>query len=82
MCLAVPAKVETIHGRTATVALDGSRTNVVMALVPEAKVGDWVLVHAGMAITVLEEKDALQTYELLRQMDEIGEGGKSRMDAT
>ncbi|HOD82923.1 MAG: Hydrogenase isoenzymes formation protein HypC [Planctomycetes bacterium ADurb.Bin126] len=70
MCLAIPAQIETMneHDR-ATVVLDGSRTNVVLTLVPEAKIGDWVLVHAGYAITVLDEADALATYDLLRQMD-------------
>ncbi len=67
MCLAIPAQIETIEGSKATVALDGHRTSVLIALVPEATVGDWVLIHAGMAITVLDEADALETYDLLKQ---------------
>ena len=51
-------------------ALGASRTEISLALVPEAGVGDWVLVHAGFAITVLDEEDARQTYELLREMME------------
>jgi hydrogenase expression/formation protein HypC len=67
MCLAIPARIEEMHGRTGVVALEGSRTEVVLSLVPEAKLGDWVLVHAGHAITVLDPDEARQTYELLRE---------------
>ena len=69
MCLAVPAQLERIDGGRGTVALDGSRTEVLLALVPEASVGDWVLVHAGMAITVLQPEEAKATYDLLKEMD-------------
>jgi hydrogenase expression/formation protein HypC len=67
MCLAIPAQIETIDGKRGTVGLDGNRTEVILALVPQAKVGDWVLVHAGYAITVLDEKEARETYDLLKQ---------------
>lgn len=72
MCLAVPAQIEKIHdGRKATVALDGNRTEVLLTLVPEAKEGDWVLVHAGYAITVLDPKEAKLTYDLLAEMKDM-----------
>lgn len=71
MCLAVPAQIEVIDGRKGTVALDGNRTSVILALVPEAKVGDWVLVHAGYAITTLDEADARETYELLKEAERL-----------
>ena len=67
MCLAVPLRIEKIDGSRATVELDGSRTQVSLAVVPEAKLGDWVLVHAGMAITVLDEQEARETYEILSE---------------
>ncbi|MCY2926668.1 MAG: HypC/HybG/HupF family hydrogenase formation chaperone [Planctomycetota bacterium] len=70
MCLAVPARIETMTGDRGTVALDGNRANVSLVLVPEAKLGDWVLVHAGYAITLLDEAEAKVTYDLLKQMDE------------
>lgn len=69
MCLAIPAKIEQMSGNKATVELEGYRTDVLTSLVPEAKVGDWVLVHAGFAITVLDEADAKETYDLLKQME-------------
>jgi len=68
MCLAVPAKIESIRDNRATVELDGNRTSVLLTLVPNAEVGHWVLIHAGFAITTLDEKEALETYDLLRQM--------------
>ncbi len=70
MCLAVPAQIETMTGDRGIVALDGNRANVSLVLVPEARQGDWVLVHAGYAITVLDEAEAKVTYDLLKQMDE------------
>ena len=70
MCLAIPAKIEKIENNRATVVLDESRTDVLVTLVPEAKVGDWVLVHAGYAITQLDEAEAKETYDLLKQIGE------------
>ena len=68
MCLAVPAKIESIEGQKATVALAGTRAEIITALTPEAKVGDYVLVHAGYAITVLSEQEARETFAILREM--------------
>ena len=75
MCLAVPAQIETTEAGRATVALDGARTDVSLALVPDAARGDWVLVHAGYAITVLDPEEAKVTYDLLKEMGAAaGEG--------
>jgi len=71
MCLAIPAQIETMRDARATVVLDGNRMEVLLALVPEAKVGDWVLVHAGYAITVLDPADAKITYDLLMEMERV-----------
>ena len=81
MCLAVPAQVEKIDGQKGIVVLDGIRAQVLLALVPEAKIGDWVLVHAGLAITVLDAEEARKTYDLLAQMgpaEARTAGGESR----
>ena len=58
MCLAIPAQIETKDGPRGVVVLDGNRANVILSLVPEAQVGDWVLVHAGYAITTLDAEEA------------------------
>ena len=72
MCLAVPARIEKIDGQRGTVELAGSRASVILSLVPEAVVGDWVLVHAGYGITVLDPEQARQTYELLAGINMAG----------
>jgi len=68
MCLAVPAKVVSIEGEQAVADIGGSELTIATALVPELKAGDWVLVHAGFAITRLDEQTALETWQLLKQM--------------
>ncbi len=67
MCLAVPAKVVQQTGDEATVDLQGSTLKISTVLTPEVAVGDWVLVHAGFAITRLDEAAALETWDYLRQ---------------
>lgn len=67
MCLAVPLKIEKIEGTQATVALGGNKMSVSLMVVPRAKLGDWVLVHAGMAITILDEAEARETYAILAE---------------
>ena len=71
MCLAVPVRIERVHDRRGAVELNGMRTEVMLDLVPSAKVGDWVLVHAGFAITVLDPAEAKETYDLLAEMDSV-----------
>ncbi|NQU76648.1 MAG: HypC/HybG/HupF family hydrogenase formation chaperone [Planctomycetes bacterium] len=79
MCLAVPGRIveikgldEAAIGRVALVDFNGSRLQVSLALTSEADVGDWVLVHAGYAITVLDEAAALETWEYLNQIEDVG----------
>ncbi len=67
MCLAVPAQVTERNGDEAVVDLQGSRLRISVLLTPEAGVGDWVLVHAGFAITQLDEAAARETWDYLRQ---------------
>ena len=68
MCLAIPGQiVQQTAGGKATVDMHGNRFAVSTVLVPEARVGDWVLVHAGFAITRIEEQDARETWALLEQ---------------
>ncbi|MBN1444073.1 MAG: HypC/HybG/HupF family hydrogenase formation chaperone [Planctomycetes bacterium] len=72
MCLAVPGKITGVTdsddpaaGRIATVDFQGNRVEVSLALVPEAGCGSWVLVHAGFALNVLDEREALETWRWL-----------------
>jgi len=79
MCLAIPGKIISIDNqiddifRIAKVSFDGIVKEVNLAMVPEAKVGDYVLVHVGSAISIVDEEEARRTMDLLYQMDEITE---------
>jgi len=69
MCLAIPAQItERTEGRKATVNILGLTRDVALDLLPDAKAGDWVLVHAGFGIEVIDEADALETIDLINQM--------------
>ena len=73
MCLAIPAKIMNLNGEKANVDFgQGVVRDVNMSLV-EAKVGDYVLVHAGYAIQVIEEKEALETLSLWRDILAAGQ---------
>ncbi len=65
MCLAVPGKVESIDSSTAVVNFTGIKRNVSVALVPNVKINDYVIVHAGFAIQILDKDIAKETLELL-----------------
>lgn len=77
MCLAVPGQVLTVAGedlqRSGRVSFGGITKEVNLAYVPEAKVGDYVIVHVGFALSVVDEAEARQTFEYLRQMEELEE---------
>jgi hydrogenase expression/formation protein HypC len=72
MCLAVPGQVLSITDdqlRTGTVSFGGVTKDISLALVPDAGVGDYVIVHVGFAISKLDEKAALRSLELMAQLD-------------
>ena len=81
MCLAVPGKIieiqDTSHesgtGSLGTVDFQGTRIEVGLAFTPEAKVGDWVLVHAGFALNTLDEQEASETWQYLKEADLVDE---------
>lgn len=76
MCLAVPGKILEIHGddpllRSARVSFGGALREVSLACVPEAKVGDYVLVHVGLALSIVDEAEAEITFQYLRAMGDL-----------
>ena len=78
MCLAVPGKILSTSGdeplsRTGRVNFGGIIKEVNLAYVPEAAVGDYVLVHVGCAISKIDEVEAMRVFEYLREMDELKE---------
>ena len=82
MCLAVPGAIVEITDtgpltRQARISFDGVIKAASLALVPEAVVGDYVLVHAGVAISVVDEEEARKTFEYLREIDGLELEGDS-----
>jgi hydrogenase expression/formation protein HypC len=77
MCLAIPGKLVSIEKSTdilfkaGKVSFDGVIREVNLAAVPEAKVGEYVLVHVGMALNVIDEEEALKTLEYFRELGEL-----------
>lgn len=69
MCLAVPLRIVQIEGEIAKVELGGVLRDVSLALTPEARVGDYVLVHTGFAISVLDEAEAQETLRLFAELE-------------
>lgn len=73
MCLAIPGKIVSITGdepltRSGKVSFGGVLKNVSLAYVPEAKVGDYAIIHVGFAISIVDEKEAEQTLEDLKKI--------------
>jgi hydrogenase expression/formation protein HypC len=78
MCLAVPGKIVSIEGedsilRSGRVDFSGIVKQVNLAYVPEAKIGDYVLVHVGFAINIIDEEEAQKVFEYLREMGDLAE---------
>lgn len=73
MCLAVPVRVTSINGNKAEVEIGGVRREVNISLTPEAKVGDYVLLHTGYAINVIDEAEAQETLRLIEEMVSLNE---------
>ena len=78
MCLAIPGLVESIHGddpmeRTGKVSFGGMVRNVNLALVPDVKVGEYVIVHVGMALSKVDAEEAMQIIKDIRLVEGTAE---------
>lgn len=79
MCLAIPGQIIAIDAqldetfRQAKVSFGGVTKDVNLSMVPEARIGDYVLVHVGVALSVVDEEEAKITFEYLRQIGEVDE---------
>jgi len=71
MCLAVPARIVELDGDKAVVDAMGNRWKAKTTLLPEAKLGDLVLIHAGFAISLVDEEEAKKTWEMIAEIDEL-----------
>ena len=70
MCLAIPAQIVKKEGKYATANFDGIEKRIIIALVPQVQIGQYVIVHAGMAIEIIKEQQAKESLALWRQMVE------------
>ncbi|TFG43999.1 MAG: HypC/HybG/HupF family hydrogenase formation chaperone [Syntrophobacterales bacterium] len=82
MCLAIPSKITKIENNMADIDVDGVRRQASLLLVEDAQVGDYVIVHAGFAISKIDEQAALETLALLKEAAALmdgreGDGGPS-----
>jgi len=75
MCLAIPALIKSIDGDEAEVELGGVSRRASLMLTPEAKVGDYILLHAGYAINVVDQDEAEETLNMLREMAQLATDG-------
>lgn len=79
MCLAIPGKIMSISSqldetfRVGKVSFGGITKEVNLSMVPEASVGEYVLVHVGVAISVVDEEEARKTFDYIQQVGELGE---------
>ncbi|HEY8909493.1 MAG TPA: HypC/HybG/HupF family hydrogenase formation chaperone [Desulfosporosinus sp.] len=76
MCLAIPAKVVTMDGSLANVDMMGNERVISIVLVPEVQIGEYVLVHAGFAISIIDDESAKETEELLLEVANAYEEGE------
>ena len=71
MCLAIPARIVELEGDRAVVDAMGNRWKAKTTLLPEAKLGDLVLIHAGFAISLVDEEEAKKTWQLIAEISEF-----------
>lgn len=71
MCLAIPARIVELEGDRAVVDAMGNRYSARTTLLADVKIGDLVLVHAGFAITRVDEEDAKKTWQLISEIDDF-----------
>lgn len=73
MCLAIPGLIKSIDDKEAEVDLGGVSRRISLWLTPEAKVGDWVLIHTGYAINTIDADEARETLRLFEEIAHFGE---------
>lgn len=75
MCLAIPSKIVKIENNIGTIDVDGVKRTASLLLLEDAKVGDYVIVHAGFAIHKIDEQVAMESLKILRETLSLVEGG-------
>jgi len=75
MCLAIPVLIKSIENKEAQVEIGGVTRRISLWLTPEARVGDYALVHTGYAINILDQEEAEETLRLFEEIAEAEEKG-------
>ena len=73
MCLAIPMKIIKKEGDNAVAQYSGVERNVNLSLTPDAKINDYVIIHAGFAISILDQQEAKETLELIKKVETFEE---------
>jgi len=73
MCLAIPALIKSIKNQEADVDMGGITRRISLRLTPQAKVGDYVIVHTGYAINILDQHEAQETLKLFQELAKAAE---------
>jgi len=71
MCLAIPVKIKKISGDTATIDADGVEREASLMLMENVSIGDYVLLHAGFAIQKIDEKEAVESIKVWKEMKSL-----------
>lgn len=70
MCLAIPGKILEINGNSALVDFDGIKQNIIIALIQNPEIGKYVIIHAGYAIEMINEQEAMEAIEQWKEIAE------------
>ena len=81
MCLAIPSKIIKIKNGIGTIDVDGVRRTTSLLLVEDAKVGDYVIVHAGFALHKIDEKAAMESLNILKEAAAFVDEREKRVDS-
>ena len=73
MCLAIPARIVKLEGDKAVVDAMGNQFHARTMFLPDVKIGDLVLIHAGFAISTIEEEEAKKTWQLIEEIDQFND---------
>jgi len=76
VCLAIPVLIKSIEDKEAEVEIGGITRRISLQLTPEAKVGDYAIIHTGYAINILDQEGAEETLKLLEEIAEMAEEGE------
>ena len=80
MCLAIPSRITKIENNMATIDVEGVQREASLLLLEDARVGDYVIVHAGFAISILDQAAAQETLDLLREAIAAVEKNESKQN--